>query len=79
MRLAFKLEKSFERGALSPELPLSQISPVSPVNPINPINQNLTKNIAGLGEIFHRVEGSSKGGAQWKIKQSKSLTTLHYK
>jgi len=65
VRLAFKLEKSFERGALSPELPLSQISPVSPVNPIN---QNLTKNIAGLGEIFHRVEGSSKGGAQWNCK-----------
>ncbi len=63
MRLAFRIEKSFERGALNPELPLSPISPVSP-------NQSLclTKNIAGLGGIFHRVEGSSKGGAQWNVK-----------
>ena len=67
MRLAFRLEKSFERGALNPnpELPLS---PISPISPVNPTNQNLMKNIAGLGGIFHRVEGSSKGGAQWNCK-----------
>jgi len=62
LRLAFKLEKSFERGALSPTLEL----PLSHPNAL--LHLCLTKNIAGLGGIFHRAEGSSKGGAQWNCK-----------
>ena len=62
------IEGKIKRGALSPAL--SQSQRLELPKSLNSLTRNFnpTKNIAGLGEIFHRVEGSSKGGAQWDIK-----------
>jgi len=65
LRLALRTKQKIQRGALNPqpELPLRP----KPTLPRVPISLP-TKNIAGLRENFHRVEGSSKGGAQWNIR-----------
>jgi len=62
LKLALRTEQKSKGGALSPELPQG------PNQYTCPQSNCLKKNIAGLRGIFHRVEGSSKGGAQCNIK-----------